>query len=725
MSFERALELTSILLASASFIGLALSAQLPAWLAILTGCALVLVLLRTMGIEAVDRLATMFRLSTSTWNFLLVLGFLAFLIDVIWISDELLPAGIRFLLLLMVIKLCNLQLRRDFLHLYAISLMALLASAALTTDLWYLPIFLAYLITGVWTLLLFQLTKKSDDDTTGLRPATPAQHHGRVTPQLFWAANGLALGTFACTLILFFAIPRVSAGLFQKGYGESIRTSGFSDRVDLGSIGPIKRDPTVVMRVELPDQTGGKPDALYLRGVAYDYYDGKSWANQLTHRRVLNETAPRTFAIRAKHLRPGEPPSPVFRQNILLESLDTAVLFGAPFAEAVTGPFPSVLADSLGALYLPFPSSTRIEYSVVSRPNPLLEADRHLHTVVYPESFGRHFLQTPAQSEKVAQLARDLTQSIESPYQKAVAIEKFLSEHFHYSLDVSLTNQEHPLEDFLFVTKTGYCEHYATSMVILLRSIGIPARLVTGFLATEWNEYGNYFLVRQQDAHAWVELHLPRSGWVMVDPTPAVAEASAAPGWHALGRIVDNLRLRWNRLFVQYSAADQIAVVRDVTTGSASAWSSAWESTRQAFSRLVVSAAEFVDHIHFGPLQSFIELLGLALLGLGVIVLLAWKRPWALFQLTTVAHKEQAIIAVYKTMLRHLADKGFSKPTTTPPIQFLDMVRGEWEKAGTAVAMITELYCRARFGHHLVTDIEISLAHQHLHELMTLDRHQA
>ena len=527
MSCDQALRLSSTLLASASFIGLASAAHLPAWLCFLTGSVLILALVQTVGGASISRLTTGPTLSTNTWNVILVLAFLGFWVDMIWVSGELLPAGIRFLLILMVIKLLNLQGRRDYVHLYAISLMAILAAAALTSDLWYFPIFVAYLFAGVWTLLLFQMTRHVQDSaaTSG---QNIAHQPSEITPQLFWLANGLAIGTLGCTLILFFAIPRVSAGLLQRGYGESIRTSGFSDRVDLGAIGPIKRDPSIVMRVEIPDQPAARPTFLYLRGVAYDHYDGQSWANQLPHRRVMYETAPMTFTIRSQKGRQGERPLPLLHQNILLEPLDTAVLFGAPFAETVTGRFLTLQADSAGALYLPFFTQTRIEYSVASRPNPFLEADRQPATVAYHESFSKHFLQSPAQSKKIAELAHDITQGIDVPYHQALAIQKYLSQHFQYSLDVPVTGQAPPLEDFLFTTRTGYCEHYATALAMLLRAIGIPTRLVTGFLATEWNEYGNYFLVRQQDAHAWVEIHLPRSGWVMMDPTPAVSQETPA-----------------------------------------------------------------------------------------------------------------------------------------------------------------------------------------------------
>ena len=729
MSFDQALRLTSILLATASFIGLTLGANLPEWLVLLTGSALILTLLKTLGLRPIGRLETYTTLSATTWNILLVIGFLGFWVDMLWISGELLPAGVHFLLILMVIKLFNLQLRRDYLHLYAISLMAILASAALTTDLWYLPIFLAYLLTGVWTLLLFQLTKKSED-TAG--PATVIsqrrdipESQSCVTPQLFWLANGLALCAFGLTLVIFFAIPRVSAGFLQKGHGENLRTSGFSDTVNLGAIGPIKRDPSVVMRVELPDRPAHEMGRFYVRGVTFDRYDGKSWTNRLTHRRVLSERSPGTFTLRQNQSRTPSSLGPALRQTILLEPLDTPVLFAAPYAETVSGQFLTVQSDPTGALYLPFPSSSRIEYSVLSRVNLVLPADLQPQSVSYPESVVRHFLQAPVQSERIAALAREITQTKLTSYEKAAAIEHYLSHNYRYSLDVPLTDQEHLLEEFLFARKTGYCEHYATAMAIMLRTIGIPTRLVTGFLATEWNEYGNYYVVRQQDAHAWVEIHLPHSGWVMMDPTPVVSEnaGGAAPGWQAFGRMMDNLRLRWNRFFVQYSAADQLAVVRELKVSTASVQSRAWDSLSTYLNPVATSFGQATRYLAEGNLRLLGAFFGLTLIGLGTIIWLAWKRPWTRGSHSKMeAREEQAITHLYKKMIHHLEQRGIAKPIATPPLEFIRIIHAEWNSASSTVATITDLYCRARFGHAPLTKEELLLAKDNLRQLMLLDR---
>ena len=726
MSCDRALPLTSIVLASTSFIALVLGASLPAWLMLLTASALIVAFLRTGHVHVIASVIRPVPLSTTTWNILVLSGFVGFLIDSLWISGDLLTSGIHFLLVLMVIKLFNLHHRRDYVHLYAISLVAILAAASLTSELWYFPVFLAYLLAGVWTLLLFQLTQDNSISSTSIPQGhEPSEPYGRLTPKLFWLANGLAAATFGLTLVMFFVTPRVSAGFYQKGYGENLRTSGFSNTVDLGSIGPIKRDRSVVMRVELPDRPPHEVGRFYLRGMAFDRYDGTSWANQLSYRRNLSEDSPETFTLRSSQSHKSPAHGSALRQHIQLEPLDTPVLFAAPFAESINGRFPAVQSDVTGALYLPFPSSTRIEYSAVSRLNTVVASDLQPQPVTYPEAFLRHFLQMPMESERIAALARDVTESNRSAYEKAVAIQDHLSRHYRYSLDAPLAAQANPLEEFLFIRKTGYCEHYATAMVMMLRAIGIPARLVTGFLATEWNEYGNYYVVRQQDAHAWVEVHLPHSGWVMMDPTPADGDSAGGPlpAWHTVQSMLDSVRLRWNRFFVQYSAADQLAVVRDLQTGGASVRLRTLDSLT-AFLRPLTAAFETgINSMTTGDLTHAGKLIALLLAGCGAGAWLVWARPWNWPRRSIGAvGDEQAIVQLYRRMLRQLERKGIRKPAAMPPLQFIRIIQAQWSTAGTAVASITELYCRARFGRVPLTKEELHHAQENFHQLISLSR---
>lgn len=729
MPIDQVLRLLSVLLAAVSFVGLVLGARLPGWLVVLTGSALIIALLRTSGLSAFHRVGTRMTLSTTTWNIFVLLGFFIFWMDSLWISGDLLHAGIHFLLILMVIKLGNLQLHRDYLHLYAISLVAVLAAASLTADLWYFPIFLAYVVFGVWTLLLFQVTKQSEPVDTPVPPVQPVQEgverQGHVTPQLFWMANGLAAATVGVTLVMFFMIPRVGSGFYQKGVGENIRTSGFSNTVNLGAIGTMKRDPSIVMRVELPDGPERQGGRLYLRGGVFDQYNGKSWANLLSHRRAVTENSQGSFVVDRNRSGGEAHLGQTLRQNILLEPLDTSVLFAAPFAETIAGKLPVIQTDLSGGLYLPFASSTRIEYAVVSRSNPVRPADLQSETTSYHESVSGHFMQVPVQSNRIVGLAQEVVQGKRNAYEKAIAIKNHLLQNYQYSLDASSVAHNDPLEDFLFSRKTGYCEHYATAMAVMLRTQGIPARLITGFLATEWNEYGNYFVVRQQDAHAWVEVYLPHSGWVMMDPTPASEESfgGVPTAWLTFGRMLDSVRLRWSRIFVQYSTADQLAMVQGIQAGGVTAKNKARDVLASIVDPLAGMVGKVFDYFNGHDLME-IGGWGLVLITICLLVWLSHEKVWSQgLSAKAVNREESEVMSLYQRMIVQLARKGLLKPETMGPLEFVRVTREQWADAVLAVTTITELYCRGRFGKFPVTQEEYRSAQDQLRQLMVLERH--
>jgi len=724
MPIDQAFAFSSILLATTAFSGLVLAQSVPLWLALPTSIILVISLVHAGGIPFVRRAMAKVTVSPTLWNVLLIGVFVTFLIDLTLISGNLLPAGIHFLVMLLGIKLLTLQQRRDYRHLYAISLMAILASAALTTDAWYVPIFLLYLLAAVWTLLLYHLNREMRETPAVAPTGTSACHTTfaiRITHRFFWLTNGTAVLTILLTLVIFFLIPRIGAGVLQRTSGEALRTTGFSDQVDLGTIGSVKQDPQIVMRVELSDQPTVGKDRLYLRGLAYDQYSGRSWSHSGNRRRSLSLLADGTFLARPAGSRPPGSLSMPIRQDILLEALDTAVLFAAPFAEFVSGEFLAVQVDVMSGLHLPAPPSFRIRYSVTSQVPQLIADERTASAIDYPDSVRSRYLQVPGESQQVADLAHRVIQQATTPLGQTLAIQQHLLENYRYSLEADTATLGHPLEEFLFTRKTGYCEHYATAMVVMLRTVGIPARLVTGFLATEWNEYGGYFTVRQRDAHAWVEVYFPRSGWITMDPTPAVSAAVATSRWESLSRLGESLGLKWDRLFVRYSAKDQLAVVHGVREGSdamrerAGRWISSLNGPiSQALSRLT--------HVARTLQPGTLELVsGVIVVGLALLLLILRDRIglWATTHIPT-SHPQLAIVQLYIRMLRTMERQGVSKPPSATAGEFARLVEQEWKAASPMVAEVTSLYHQGRFGRTPLTPDEISRAVEQVGRLQSL-----
>lgn len=692
MRLDRVLGLTSLLLAAIAFTGLLLTGQVPAVLGALGLAALALGAARLAGVLP-D--AGPFRRSRSVWNATLLGLCGLLLVDLFWITRDPLLSGVYLLGGLMTAQCFMLRERTDCAHLQAISFLQLLACAALTVELWYGVVFVLYLLTAVWALLLGHLASESGPAASPDRaPARPAR--SPLTAAFFWTTNGVAAGALGLTLVIFFVTPRVGAGFFQKGRVEAIRTTGFSGKVDLGEIGLIKQDETVVMRVVLPEHQAPVEGRLYFRGAAFDVYNGRTWVNSLSAQHQLERSPSGAFMV------PGEGGQDLarggLRQEILMEVLDTTVLFAASFVETVEGGFPALQGDGMGSLHLPYPPAARFQYRAYSVPDAIVPEDRTATAPVSPGPTAGRFLQLPPMGPRVAALAAQVSGAAPTVLGKVRAVERFLRATYRYTLDTGADEVGAPLETFLFDRKSGYCEHYATAMVIMLRTLGIPARLVTGFLPGEWNDFGRYYTVRQKDAHAWVEVYFPRSGWVSFDPTPSLG--AEADGLYAtvVGRLVDSLRLKWDRIVIQYSLRDQAAVARGLRERGEGVGRrlSAWLT--EAFRWTGAEWRETARRL-FAPGRAVGGAIALTAVGAGLWLLTVrgWRRLRAR-RSGRGAPEQAAAVRLYAAMLRVLEARGFPKAPGATPLEFARSVAGRWAAAAACVGPLTDLYCRARFG---------------------------
>ena len=219
----------------------------------------------------------------------------------------------------------------------------------------------------------------------------------------------------------------------------------------------------------------------------------------------------------------------------------------------IEGKFSTLWTNNSGALYLPNIPYRRIEYTAISS----------IDTQVTEVSGGEiDYLATDELSAQVIKLAKDLTKGLGTDHEKAEKIEEYLKSAYSYSLDPGKGQGISPLDDFLFYTKKGYCEHFATALTMLLRATGIPARIVTGFLHGEWNEYGSYLLVRQQDAHSWVEAEID-GYWSRFDATPSAGLTGLSES-SAFTMYLDALRFKWRRYIIKYSLSDQLKTARRI-----------------------------------------------------------------------------------------------------------------------------------------------------------------
>lgn len=705
MKPDQALRLSSTVLAASGFTALALTGELPFALLVAGAAALLASLIHIAPWKDPEGLASagaLLQLARPVWNALLLSAFAWFVTDWLWVSMDLLPAGIHFLVLLMISKLVTLQERKDFLHLYAISLLELLSAAALTTEIWYAAVFVVFLLATIWTLLLYHLRNEAEElasaPSASGAPGDPVHRPGPLTSRFFWATNRIAVGAFCLTLAIFFLTPRIGAGFFNKHRGEQIRTTGFSEQVDLGTMGAIKLDQTVVMRVEFPERSGplSSAERVYFRGAAFDVYNGRSWAKRSASRRLVGRTADGLFEV-APDQTPPEGQTGL-RQDILIEALDTTTLFGVSFVQSIKGVFDLLRVDESGALSLPYMPMARFQYSAWSFPDRVQDEERIAQHLSYSQEISGQYLQMHKPSPRVGTLAQQVTAQARTPYERIVAVEGHLRSAYRYSLDIGTTMPVNPVEEFLFVRKTGYCEHYATAMVMMLRTLGIPARLVTGFLPGEWNGFGHYYTIRQRDAHAWVEVYFPRSGWVTFDPTPSVPAAASNQLWAGAGRVIDSIRLKWDRFIIQYSLRDQMKVAQGIREQSDKMRGQALGLV-STFHRWTASLQIWIGQLARSPEKLLMAVLAGGLLFLLLVTPWFWKQYRHHRRLSEFPTVRQATaVRLYSRMLQLLAGRGIVKAPGTTAIEFAGRVTRDWAAAGLYVAPLTELYCRVRFG---------------------------
>ena len=450
-----------------------------------------------------------------------VLTLLIFFLDSLAISNDYFLAVAHLTLAFQAIKSFDLKEPWDHLQVYFMSLLQLIIASELTYSIAFGVIFVLFLLALVSAIVLAHFIKEG----------TTARVNIRKPVALISVLAVLITGA------IFVSVPRISGGVWGKGHMKSIRTVGFSERVDFGSFGDVKLDPTVVMRIEVSGNTSGP---YYWRGMTLDHFDGISWSDTFDRReRVVKKDG--QFPLQPFNR------DEAVAQHIFLEPMDTDVIFGLSEIASIEAEGMSLFRDRAGSLFLPAKKGKQFQYIAYSV--------RNVQTV----SGGLHkYLQLPADTGRISKLAHEIAGRRDKNLAKAAEIESFLRNNYTYSLSVSTPPPGvSAIEDFLFNSKKGYCEHYATAMVLMLRTLGIPARIVTGFSGGELNKYGGYIIVRESNAHSWVEAAIDNE-WMRFDPTPSVAVERPS----ALALFVDALKMDWDRYVVAFSISDQKKIVR-------------------------------------------------------------------------------------------------------------------------------------------------------------------
>ncbi len=450
--------------------------------------------------------------------------------------------GVVLLVLFLGVKLMEMQARRDLFVVIFLCFFLLLTtffhSQSIATA--------AVVVVALYGLLAAMLTMQYR--------RTEASIATRMRVVASMVAQALPLA-----LVAFLLFPRAGTPLWGTGADESRATTGLSDSMTIGNIAQLGESDAIAFRVQFEGAT--PPNALlYWRGPVFGDFDGRTW-------RAL--AAPRRLA--SPQIEPADDAAHRFSYDVTLEPSGRDWLFALEMPiEADAGRYRPALRLPDLQLVASAPVHERIRYRVVSQATFRIGVDESADNL-------RPWLALPAGFEpRTIALASRWRSSGDEPaalVERALAM--FRDQPFRYTLEPPPLGPD-AVDDFLFETRAGFCEHYASAFVVLMRAMSIPARIVTGYQGGERNPVDGYWLVRQADAHAWAEVWLAGRGWVRVDPTGAVdpariehgrrlgggfaaaaARASALPWLHRIRFGFEAIGNAWNQWVLQYDRGRQ------------------------------------------------------------------------------------------------------------------------------------------------------------------------
>jgi transglutaminase-like putative cysteine protease len=641
---------------------------------------------------------------------------------------------LNLVMFLLGFKLFHRRGNRDYLQIYILSFLLVLAAAALAQSFLFALAFAGYVVLATWTLILFHLRREMEENYLVKHSAqAPSQKVGvnrilnsrRVVGGSFFVATGLiALTVFAGSVATFAVVPRIGAGFVLGGPRPTRNVIGFSDDVTLGQYGILSTDNQVVaLRATVPRIAAVASDKardreierLYWRGTVYDTYDRGHWVrSRRPELRTVIEDEGYALSIREPRMEGTHRSSDwlrgAVRQEIDVVGVSVPVVFAldhpigielpaaklgtvatlklAPrwsgevamrVAPLDTGGSDSEDARSYGGTHYVAYSRDSLSMARAAAGRPLTDID--------PAVLDNYLALPSSLSPAVTALARQITAGRINPPSKLVALMDWLRTTHEYTTNLPRHPPGvDPLEDFLFQNKAGHCEYFASAITILLRASGIPSRYVNGFLGGEWNDIGHYITVRDNRAHSWSEAYVGEIGWVRVDATPS---APAGLRWGRLRQLVDSIDFFWTRWVVGYDIGRQI------------------ELARKLGRRMGMSPSPSSGHALKTPVGRQVGIV----LGIGVVVWLVWRfarRPWRSPTPRVRAWRPPAdaapVARLYHRVLERLARRGLGRRVSETPNEHARRVVLANVRGSDELERLASLYAGARFGRRPVDD---------------------
>ncbi|HMF91804.1 MAG TPA: DUF3488 and transglutaminase-like domain-containing protein [Candidatus Angelobacter sp.] len=642
------------------------------------------------------------------WTTYLTIAYFAFYAaDYFYLSQSFIYPTVHLVLFILVVKIFSVHRDRDLLYLAVIPFLLVLAAAALTVDTLYLVTFAFFILAAMATFISLEMRRSLRETQAAPIPARQEKLFHRSLAAI---ATALGVFTLAGSAVIFFILPRLNTAGYLRNLGtQSSLASGFSSEVRLGGIGQIQQSSAVVMHVQV--LYGSLPEDVKWRGIALANFDGQRWWNaaEVPEFHTLGE-APLDLARvtgRAFYSGAVAPPRlPTLSYRVVMEPVGLNVFFLAPVPLQLKGNYPLVQTTSDGSVSnapgrgaggQDGPADVGVYTADADARDPAFfvrDSDSH----DYPRRIAELYLKLPSLDHRIVDLARRAAGPAQSNYARARAIESYLKSNYGYTLELPGDGTPDPLAYFLFERKKGHCEYFASSMTVMLRTLGIPARVVNGFHGGEYNDLTGSYIVRERDAHSWVEAYFPEFGWVTFDPTPAGPAVTSAAGWARLGLYLDAAGEMWREWIINYDFSHQVRLSNEITNTTYNVQSKfrvwMWRKYRALVDRMAVAQRRMQ---RMSP-----EEMALACVLLGLLLALPFgPKAWNTVRQARLRRNPQraprsAASFWYLRMLKRLARRGIRKTPAQTPSEFASSIADPGVRED--VAVFTQHYERARFA---------------------------
>ena len=609
-------------------------------------------------------------------------------IDYAYLSKAFLPATVHLVLFIASVKILTAATDRDYFFVKIIAFMELLAACVLSSS-FNFSLFLAlFLVLGVATFMSSEMRRAVNKFPT-------VRISGRAAAwRLSGAAFTVSVGILILTTMLFFLLPRTARAALQHIFQHRYHLAGFSNEVNLGQIGEVKKQDTPVMHVRMgahPDQ----PMVLRWRGSALAQFDGHRWFNSPARGEVLRPDSRgqlwlgtwrrRKGLSYSVHLNDAAPDGALFFAGTPQSlRIDASVVVRTPVDS-----FRLIGGGYSGLNYQVFsyldPSSAEAEGGVTDPP-----------PIRLTPALRQTYLQLPMLDARIWELAHSVTEARETPEGKARLIENYLRKTYGYTLELPEVEASQPIADFLFRRKKGHCEYFASSMALMLRTIGIPSRVVTGFAGGIYNPISGWYVVRASDAHSWVEAYLPHLGWTTFDPTPADPNPPKLSMFSRLGFYVDAAEVFWQDWVLNYDLDRQLQLATRMEESGRNFRLSWMDELSNPAVQWKTKAADFGSA--YGPAGLGLAIFGFVMVRYGGSMLSWWRTRMRLRNLQRGKVSPRDATLLYERMLKALRRRGIQKPPWLTPVEFANAVNDQ-EISGL-VEEITFAYNDLRFGGH-------------------------